>query len=43
VLVEEALSLINDTEKMKNLSENISKLAVIDSDEIIANEILKMI
>ncbi|MBE9466947.1 MAG: undecaprenyldiphospho-muramoylpentapeptide beta-N-acetylglucosaminyltransferase [Bacteroidetes bacterium] len=43
MLVEEVLSLFNDTEKMKNLSENISKLAVINSDEIIANEILKMI
>ena len=43
VLIDQALNLINDTEKMKNLSENISKLAVTNSDEIIANEILKMI
>ncbi len=43
VLVDQALNLINDTEKMQNLSENISKLAVTNSDEIIANEILKMI
>ncbi|MCK5823025.1 MAG: undecaprenyldiphospho-muramoylpentapeptide beta-N-acetylglucosaminyltransferase [Bacteroidales bacterium] len=43
MLADKALSLINDTEKMNNLSENISKLAVINSDEIIANEILKMI
>ena len=43
LLADEALSLIKDADKMKNLSENISKLAVANSDEIIANEILKMI
>ena len=43
MLVDEALSLITDTDKMQNLSDNISKLAVTNSDEIIANEIFKMI
>ncbi len=43
LLVDEALNLIKDERKMQNLSKNISELAVINSDEIIANEILKMI
>ncbi|MBP8960041.1 MAG: undecaprenyldiphospho-muramoylpentapeptide beta-N-acetylglucosaminyltransferase [Bacteroidales bacterium] len=41
-LLPEIFSLINDEEKRKRLSENIKKLAMIDSDIMIAREILKL-
>ncbi|MFC2138169.1 undecaprenyldiphospho-muramoylpentapeptide beta-N-acetylglucosaminyltransferase [Bacteroidota bacterium] len=42
-LVSETISLFNDEEKMKKLSNNIKKLAIKDSASIIANEILKLV
>lgn len=42
-LVEEALVLLNDEQKMRVLSENIKKLALPDADEVIAHEVLKLI
>jgi len=41
-LLPEIFSLINDEEKRKRLSENIKNLAMIDSDIMIAREILKL-
>jgi len=38
-----AIEILNDDEKRKSLSENIKKLAVTNSAEIIAGEVLKMI
>lgn len=43
VLVEEVLSLLNDTTKSNQLSENIKKLALLDADEVIAKEVLGLI
>lgn len=43
ILIPEAINLINQSEKLKLLSENIYKLAQHDSAERIAEEILKMI
>lgn len=42
-LLEQAIKLIKDDEKLKNLSENILKLALPDSADIIAKEVIKMI
>ncbi|MCF8370028.1 MAG: undecaprenyldiphospho-muramoylpentapeptide beta-N-acetylglucosaminyltransferase [Bacteroidales bacterium] len=41
-MIEEALKLINDQTKQKELSENIEKMALKDSAKIIANEVLKL-
>ncbi len=40
-LVKAALNLISDTPKSTELSQNIAKMALLNADEIIANEILK--
>lgn len=42
-LLEHAIKLIKDDDKLKNLSENILKLALPDSADIIAKEVIKMI
>ncbi|MBE8719520.1 undecaprenyldiphospho-muramoylpentapeptide beta-N-acetylglucosaminyltransferase [Sphingobacterium pedocola] len=42
-LVNEALKLIRDEAICVELSENIKKLALLDADEVIANEVLKLI
>ncbi len=42
-LLEQAIKLIKDDDKLKNLSENILKLALPDSADIIAKEVIKMI
>jgi UDP-N-acetylglucosamine--N-acetylmuramyl-(pentapeptide) pyrophosphoryl-undecaprenol N-acetylglucosamine transferase len=42
-LVNEVLKLVSDADKMKQLSLNIAKLALPNSAEVIANEILKLI
>ncbi|MBT3208589.1 MAG: undecaprenyldiphospho-muramoylpentapeptide beta-N-acetylglucosaminyltransferase [Bacteroidetes bacterium] len=41
-LVDVAFKLIYDEEKLKSLSENIAKMALRNSDEIIAKEVLKL-
>jgi UDP-N-acetylglucosamine--N-acetylmuramyl-(pentapeptide) pyrophosphoryl-undecaprenol N-acetylglucosamine transferase len=41
-LIPEALELMNDQKKQKELSENIKKMALKDSAKIIANEVLKL-
>ncbi|WP_207534634.1 undecaprenyldiphospho-muramoylpentapeptide beta-N-acetylglucosaminyltransferase [Desertivirga arenae] len=41
-LVEKAIELINDSAKCTELSNNISKLALPDADEVIAREVLKI-
>ncbi|MEO8794171.1 MAG: undecaprenyldiphospho-muramoylpentapeptide beta-N-acetylglucosaminyltransferase [Daejeonella sp.] len=41
-LVGIALSLVNNAEKCKELSENIGKLALADADEVIANEVRRI-
>ena len=42
-LVNEIVSLLGDSDKMKKLSENILSLAKRDADEVIANEIIKLL
>lgn len=42
-LLEQAIKLIKDDDKLKNLSKNILKLALPDSADIIAKEVIKMI
>ncbi|WP_140936596.1 undecaprenyldiphospho-muramoylpentapeptide beta-N-acetylglucosaminyltransferase [Sphingobacterium lumbrici] len=42
-LVDETLKLIRDEATCVELSENIRKLALLDADEVIANEVLKLI
>jgi UDP-N-acetylglucosamine--N-acetylmuramyl-(pentapeptide) pyrophosphoryl-undecaprenol N-acetylglucosamine transferase len=42
-LVEEAIKLVSDNQKKKNLSDNIAKMAERDSDIRIAMEVLKLI
>lgn len=42
-LLEQAIKLIKDDDKLKNLSENILKLALPDSADIIAKEVIKII
>lgn len=41
-LVSEALSLLQDSEKLKNLGNQIVKLAKLDADEVIAAEVFKI-
>jgi UDP-N-acetylglucosamine--N-acetylmuramyl-(pentapeptide) pyrophosphoryl-undecaprenol N-acetylglucosamine transferase len=41
-LIGAAIALLNDKEKQKTLSENISKLALPNADEVIAKEVFKM-
>lgn len=41
-LVDAAIELLNDTAKQKTLSENISKLALLNADEVIAKEVMKI-
>ena len=43
MLIKRVLSLVNNIEERKNLSENLQKLAIPDSAERIATEILKLI
>ena len=42
-MIDEALNLINNAEKLNELSENCSKLGIENSDKIIAEEILNII
>lgn len=42
-LLKQAIKLIKDDDKLKNLSKNILKLALPDSADIIAKEVIKMI
>jgi len=42
-MIDEALNLINNAEKLNELSENCSKLGIENSDKIIAKEILNII
>jgi UDP-N-acetylglucosamine--N-acetylmuramyl-(pentapeptide) pyrophosphoryl-undecaprenol N-acetylglucosamine transferase len=42
-LVKEALALLNNKEQSEKLSENLGKMALPEADEIIANEVLKLI
>lgn len=41
-LIDRALALLNDEKKKKILSENISKLALPDADEVIAKEVIQI-
>lgn len=41
-LVKAALDLLNDSARCEAFSENIGKMALVDADEIIANEVLKL-
>jgi len=41
-LVDKALELLKDKDKQKTLSENISKLAILNADEIIAKEVIQI-
>ena len=41
-LLNVALSTVNDDGKLKELSENIAKLALADSARIIAQEVIKL-
>ena len=42
LLVKKALELIADTDKLKSLSENIAKMALKNSAESIASEVIKL-
>lgn len=42
-LVDEALALLKNENKMNDLVENIKKLALLDADDVIAHEVLKII
>jgi UDP-N-acetylglucosamine--N-acetylmuramyl-(pentapeptide) pyrophosphoryl-undecaprenol N-acetylglucosamine transferase len=42
-LINTALSLVNDGEKRNHLSDNIRRLAIKNSDEVIAREVLKLV
>jgi len=42
-LVDKALSLLNDKELQKKLSDNIGKMALPDADEVIAKEVMKLV
>jgi UDP-N-acetylglucosamine--N-acetylmuramyl-(pentapeptide) pyrophosphoryl-undecaprenol N-acetylglucosamine transferase len=42
-LVKEALALLNNKDQCEKLSENIGEMALPAADEIIANEVLKLI
>ncbi len=41
-LVDKALELLNDKDKQKTLSNNISKLAILNADEVIAKEVIQI-
>jgi UDP-N-acetylglucosamine--N-acetylmuramyl-(pentapeptide) pyrophosphoryl-undecaprenol N-acetylglucosamine transferase len=41
-LVDTALELLNNQQKQKELSTNISKMAMPDADEVIAKEVMKL-
>ncbi|OCX51481.1 undecaprenyldiphospho-muramoylpentapeptide beta-N-acetylglucosaminyltransferase [Mucilaginibacter sp. PPCGB 2223] len=41
-LVDKALELLNDKDKQRILSENISKLAILNADEVIAKEVIQI-
>lgn len=41
-LVKAALDLLNDSARCEAFSENIGKMALVDADDIIANEVLKL-
>ncbi|WP_448699999.1 undecaprenyldiphospho-muramoylpentapeptide beta-N-acetylglucosaminyltransferase [Mucilaginibacter sp. AW1-3] len=41
-LVDKALELLNDKDKQKTLSNNISKLALLNADEVIAKEVIQI-
>jgi UDP-N-acetylglucosamine--N-acetylmuramyl-(pentapeptide) pyrophosphoryl-undecaprenol N-acetylglucosamine transferase len=41
-LIDSALLLINNEDRCRTLSENISKLALPNADEVIAREVLKI-
>ncbi len=43
VLLKRALDIVNDDAKLKSLSENIKKLGLPDSADIIADEVLKLV
>lgn len=43
MLIDTILKLINNPDKLKSMSENISKMAMRDSDELIADEVIKII
>lgn len=43
VLMDEALNLLRDEPMAERLGENIKKLALLDADEVIAKEVLKLI
>lgn len=42
-LIDEALALLNNESNMKELAANIQKLALLDADDVIAHEVLKLI
>jgi UDP-N-acetylglucosamine--N-acetylmuramyl-(pentapeptide) pyrophosphoryl-undecaprenol N-acetylglucosamine transferase len=42
-LITTTLALVKDAARRDSLSENIRKMAVRDSDEVIAREVLKMV
>ncbi|WP_410220034.1 undecaprenyldiphospho-muramoylpentapeptide beta-N-acetylglucosaminyltransferase [Pedobacter sp.] len=42
-LVKEALSLLNNSEKCETLSKNIGKMALVNADTIIAQQVLKLV
>jgi UDP-N-acetylglucosamine--N-acetylmuramyl-(pentapeptide) pyrophosphoryl-undecaprenol N-acetylglucosamine transferase len=42
-LVDKALELLNDKETQKKLSDNIGKMAMPDADDVIAEEVMKMV
>src|ERR1700712_157951 len=41
-LVDAAIELLNDDKRQKILSENISKLALLNADEVIAQEVMQI-
>ena len=41
-LVDKVLELLNDKDKQKTLSNNISKLAILNADEVIAKEVIQI-
>jgi len=41
-LVDVAIALLNDKDKQKTLSNNISKLAILNADEVIAKEVIQI-
>ena len=42
-VMEEALTLLDNGSKMNELADNIQKLALLDADDVIAHEVLKLI